>query len=177
MCIRDSGLAYLIAGIYAGSICGTAVGAMLAERIGYSPVFLLSAFTLLLTLSYTFLTMRGAIKQSQSHIRQAKTGQIIAAVTARHYWNFLRNRYVLGLIFLSNLPSAIAVIGLLNYFGPVYLDRLGVSQSVIGSVLILYSICTVSYTHLDVYKRQGQILVKMLGLNKMARVMILRDLL
>lgn len=140
---KARGLAYLIAGIYAGSICGTAVGAMLAERIGYSPVFLLSAFTLLLTLSYTFLTMRGAIKQSQSHIRQAKTGQVIAAVTARHYWNFLRNRYVLGLIFLSSLPSAIAVIGLLNYFGPVYLDRLGVSQSVIGSVLILYSICMV----------------------------------
>lgn len=140
---KARGLAYLIAGIYAGSICGTAVGAMLAERTGYSPVFLLSAITLLLTLSYTLLTMRGAIKQSQSHILQKKAGQVVVAVTARHYWNFLSNRYVLGLVFLSSLPSAIAVIGLLNFFGPVYLDRLGVSQSVIGSVLILYSICMV----------------------------------
>lgn len=140
---KARGLAYLIAGIYAGSICGTAVGAMLAERIGYSPVFMLSAVTLFLTLGYTLLTMRGAIKQSQSLINQTRTGQVITSVTAIHYWNFLRNRYVLGLIFLSSLPSAIAVIGLLNYFGPVYLDRLGVSQSIIGSVLILYSICMV----------------------------------
>jgi MFS family permease len=136
-------LANLFAGMYAGSICGTAFGAMLADRTGYGPVFLLSALTLLLTLGYILLTMRCAIKQSQLLVCQAKTGQVIAAVTACHYWNFLRNRYVLGLIFLSSLPSAIAVIGLLNYFGPVYLDRLGVSQSVIGSVLILYSICMV----------------------------------
>ena len=140
---KARGLAYLFAGIYAGSICGTAVGAMLAEQIGYGPVFLLSAMTLFLTLGYTLLAMRGAIKQAKSHIHVAKIGQAAAAVTAKRYWNFLRNRYVLGLIFLSSLPSAIAVIGLLNYFGPVYLDRLGVSQSIIGSVLILYSICMV----------------------------------
>jgi MFS family permease len=140
---KARGLAYLIAGIYAGSICGTAVGAMLAEQIGYGPVFLLSAVALFLTLVYTLAAMRGAIKQAKVYSRVAGIGQTVTAVTAKHYWNFLRNRYVLGLIFLSSLPSAIAVIGLLNYFGPVYLDRLGVSQSIIGSVLILYSICMV----------------------------------
>jgi predicted MFS family arabinose efflux permease len=116
---------------------------MLAEQIGYSPVFLLSAVTLLLTLGYTQLAMRDAIKQSKPYIHTANGSQATTAVTARHYWNFLSDRYVLGLVFLSSLPSAIAVIGLLNYFGPIYLDRLGVSQSIIGSVLILYSICMV----------------------------------
>ncbi len=140
---KAHGLANLFAGIYAGSICGTAVGAMLAEQIGYGPVFLLSSVTLFLTLGYTLLAMRGAMKQAKPYICMAGIGQTAAVVTAKHYWNFLRNRYVLGLIFLSSLPSAIAVIGLLNYFGPVYLDRLGVSQSIIGSVLILYSICMV----------------------------------
>lgn len=136
-------LAYLFAGIYAGSICGTAVGAMLAERIGYGPVFLLSAMALFLTLGYSLLTLRTAIKQAKSFVGLSGAEKVGASVTAKHYWNFLRNRYVLGLIFLSSLPSAIAVIGLLNYFGPVYLDRLGISQSVIGSILILYSICMV----------------------------------
>lgn len=140
---KARGLAYLFAGMYAGSICGTAVGAMLAERFGYSPVFLLSAVTLLLTLVYSFIMMRGAIEQGRSQNRALRIGQTVTAVTAKHYWNFLRNRYVLGLIFLSSLPSAIAVIGLLNYFGPVYLNRLGVSQSIIGSVLVIYSICMV----------------------------------
>ncbi len=133
----------MFAGMYSGSICGTAVGAMLAERFGYSPVFLLSAVTLLLTLVYSFIMMRGAIEQGRSQNRALRIGQTVTAVTAKHYWNFLRNRYVLGLIFLSSLPSAIAVIGLLNYFGPVYLNRLGVSQSIIGSVLVIYSICMV----------------------------------
>ncbi|HRD66639.1 MAG TPA: MFS transporter [Candidatus Competibacter sp.] len=138
-------LAYLFAGIYAGSICGTAVGAMLAERIGYAPVFLLSAIALLLTLGYTFLTMRSAFVSGKLRNCKIDARQTAVAVTAKHYWNFLSNRYVLGLIFLSSLPSAIAVIGLLNYFGPVYLDRLGISQSIIGSVLVLYSICMVYF--------------------------------
>lgn len=140
---KARGLAYLFAGIYAGSICGTAVGAMLAERIGYTPIFLLSALILLLTLGYTFLAMRVSIEKSKLHAYEAGAQKIVTCVTAKCYWAFMQNRYVLGLIFLSSLPSAIAVIGLLNYFGPVYLNRLGVSQSVIGSVLIIYSICMV----------------------------------
>ena len=140
---KARGLANLFAGIYAGSICGTAVGAMLAEQIGYGPVFLLSSVTLLLTLSYTLLAMRGEIEQAKPYICIDAIGQTAVVVTAKHYWNFLLNRYVLVLTLLSSLPSAIAVVGLLNYFGPVYLNRLGVSQSIIGSVLILHSICMV----------------------------------
>lgn len=136
-------LAYLIAGIYAGSICGTAIGAMLAERIGYRPVFLVSSIMLYLTIGYTLLTMYHSIMLGKLQNRAAEQIRTMPSVSAKNYWNFLSNRYVLGLIFLSSLPSAIAVIGLLNYFGPVYLDRLGVSQSIIGSVLILYSICMV----------------------------------
>jgi predicted MFS family arabinose efflux permease len=136
-------LAYLFAGIYAGSICGTAAGAMLAERIGYRPVFMLSAVTLLVTLGYTVMAMHRAFKPSKPNNSVTESSQTTSPVTARHYWQFLRDRQVLGLIFLSSLPSAIAVIGLLNYFGPVYLDREGFSQSIIGSVLIVYSLCMV----------------------------------
>ena len=121
---KAHGLANLFAGIHAGSICGTAVGAMLAEQIGYGPVFLLSSVTLLLTLSYTLLAMRGEMKQAKPYICMAGIGQTAVVVTAKHYWNFLLNRYVLVLTLLSSLPSAIAVVGLLNYFGPVYLNRL-----------------------------------------------------
>ena len=163
---KARGLAYLFAGLYAGSICGTATGAMLAERIGYRSVFLLSAVTVFLALGYTWIALRRVFKQKGRYDRRyarrhswtavhdaskdnkscdgaTKPGQDLKKVTARHYWNFLLNRYVLSLIFLSSLPSAIAVIGFINYFGPVYLDRLGIPQSVIGSVLIIYGICMV----------------------------------
>ena len=140
---KARGLAYLFAGIYAGSICGTAAGAMLAERIGYRPVFLLSAIIVFLLLLYTLTAMRGAIRQSKPRRDTASAAPLPTSVSARDYWNFLRNRHVLGLIFLSSLPSAIAVIGFLNFFGPVYLDRLGYSESTIGAVLILYGLCMV----------------------------------
>jgi len=163
---KARGLAYLFAGLYAGSICGTAAGAMLAERIGYGPVFLFSAIVVLLALAYTLIALRSVFKLRGRYERRAarryssitlhgifrrpklqgdviKSGHALAMVSAKHYWNFLSNRYVLGLIFLSSLPSAIAVVGFINYFGPVYLDRLGVSQSIIGSVLIIYGLCMV----------------------------------
>ena len=136
---KAQGLAYLYAGMYAGGICGTAVGAMLADRIGYRSVFLLSAIVAGLTLAYTLL----AIPRDRNYANQAKSVQTTVPVTARHYWNFLSSRQVLGLIFLSSVPLAIAAVGFLNYFGPVYLDRWGASQSTIGSVLIIYSLCIV----------------------------------
>jgi len=36
------------------------------------------------------------------------------------------------------LPAAIGTVGFLNYFTPIYLQEMGVSQSVIGSVFIIY---------------------------------------
>ena len=92
---------------------------------------------------YRGLILGGLFKPTRSRDESAGSRPALASVTARNYWDFLSNRYVLSLIFLSSLPSAIAVIGLLNYFIPVYLDRLGISQSIIGGVLILYGLCMV----------------------------------
>jgi predicted MFS family arabinose efflux permease len=39
------------------------------------------------------------------------------------------------------MPASIAVVGFLNYFSPVYLDRAGISESTIGQVLMLFGIC------------------------------------
>jgi len=163
---KAQGLAYLFAGMYAGSICGTGTGAMLAERIGYSPVFLLSSIMIILALGYTWIALRNTFnKQGRFDRRTAHryprislqdlfkpanpedhiviTSQVVPSITAKHYLNFLSNRYVLSLIFLSSLPSAIAVIGFLNYFVPIYLYHLGFSHSVTGSVLIIYGLCMV----------------------------------
>ena len=56
---------------------------------------------------------------------------------------FLSNRIVLSLIFFSGLPAAIAVVGFMNYFIPVHLSRIGVSQSTIGQVQMIYGICLI----------------------------------
>lgn len=139
---KARGLANLFAGNFAGSICGTAIGAMLAERIGYNVVFLIASIIIILSILYTLIALKEAIKVTKNN-RHQYAATFRTTTTGRHYWNFLSNRFVLSLMFLSGLPSAIAVIGLLNYFVPVYLSRLGISQSIIGSVLILYALCMV----------------------------------
>ncbi len=52
---------------------------------------------------------------------------------------------MLGLILFSSLPAAIAVIGFLNYYSPIYLKSIGASQSTIGQILMLYGICLIYF--------------------------------
>lgn len=136
---RARGLAQLWAGVYAGSICGGAAGAMLAERIGYGPIFFLGAVILFLVVPYTLIFMRGAVRKPQSGVCAAESrtfslGQMLS---------FASNRNVFGLILFSSLPTAIAIVGFLNYFIPVYLNRVGTTQSNIGRVFMIYGICLI----------------------------------
>ena len=137
---KAQGLAYFIAGLYAGSICGTATGAILAERVGYSMVFLIGALTILLVFLYTFIFMRTAF---QKPINKSTPDGSPKSRKSKKFIEFITDRTVLSLIFLSSLPTAIAAIGFLNYFSPIYLDRLGASESTIGRVLMIYGVCLI----------------------------------
>jgi predicted MFS family arabinose efflux permease len=136
---KAQGLAYLFAGIYAGSLCGGATGAMLADRYGYSSVFLTGALILFAVIAYSFLFMRAGM-------RKPRTEETVApspAAPMRKVTAFLTNRIVIALVFFSSLPAAIAVVGFLNYFSPIYLNRIGASQSTIGRILMIYGICLI----------------------------------
>lgn len=138
---QAQGLAQLYAGIYAGSICGAATGAMLAERLGYSQVFFIGGIILFFTLAYTVLSMRHLLKKpggkvisGSSAVRMMKRGRI---------FRFLWHRNVWSLILFNTIPAAIALVGLLNYLSPIYLQRIGTSQSNIGRVLMIYGLCMI----------------------------------
>lgn len=133
---RAQGFSQLWAGVYAGSICGGAVGAMLAERIGYGPVFLLGAFTVLCIIPYSMVFMGKAMCRQHSLLklrppRRAGLTQLL---------RFLFNKDIFSLILFSSFPAAIALVGFLNYFSPIYLKRMGTSQSSIGRVLMIYGV-------------------------------------
>jgi predicted MFS family arabinose efflux permease len=140
---KAQGLAHLFAGIYAGSICGNATGAIMAEWLGYTPVFLGGALIIILVMGYTILFMRHAMKKPY-HAPAVQTTSPPARKSAR-VLNFITNRSILGLIFFSSLPAAIAVVGFLNYYSPIYLKRIGASQSTIGQILMLYGICLIYF--------------------------------
>lgn len=135
---QAQGLAQLFAGVYAGSICGAAMGAMLAERIGYRTVFLIAAAILVLLILGILVLMEASFKRQKpmagSHDGPAGMKQIRA---------FFFNRSILGLLLFGIIPSATAVVGFVNYFFPVYLDRIGTSQSNIGRVYMVFGLCLI----------------------------------
>lgn len=136
---KAQALAHLFAGVYAGSICGGAAGAMLAERIGYNPVFFLGAVIVFLVIAYTIVFLRSDIRQprpraAEQPVQSIKIGQII---------RYIFNRNIFCLLFLSALPAAVAVVGFLNYFSPIYLNRIGASQSNIGRIFMIYGVCLI----------------------------------
>jgi predicted MFS family arabinose efflux permease len=138
---KAQGLAHLFAGIYAGSICGGATGAMLAEWLGYTPVFLFGALILIFVVIYSIVFMRDGMRRpAVSRVKEVKT-----SYRRRPILDFLTNRTILSLVFLSSLPAAIAVVGFLNYFSPIYLNRIGASQSTIGQIMMIYGICLIYF--------------------------------
>ncbi|MGM0653936.1 MAG: MFS transporter [Thermodesulfobacteriota bacterium] len=138
------GMAQLWAGVYAGSICGGTTGAMLADRMGYAPVFLVGGSILLLLIMYTFFMMKDAMKRpnpiSQTP-RPTPTEQTFPSSRNTSVLSFLFNRKIFTLIVFYGLPWYIVLIGFMNYYSPIYLKGIGVSQSNIGRIFMSYGIC------------------------------------
>jgi len=137
---RARGFAQFLSGLYAGSICGGATGALLAEKIGYGGVFFIGAMVLYATIFYPLIFMRKAMIRPVTGKKTDTDPKTPAYANPgrRVVFKFFSNRIVLSLIFLSSLPAAFAAVGFLHYFSPVYLNRLGSSQGTIGRELMLY---------------------------------------
>jgi len=140
---KAQGLANLFAGIYAGSICGGATGGMIAEQLGYNATFLFGAMIITIIIGYTFVFMKNSMKIPNYRMSSNKILKQKSKKSFENVFKFLTNRIVISLVFFSSLPAAIATVGFMNYFMPVYLNRLGIPQSTIGQVLMIYGICLI----------------------------------
>lgn len=133
---KAQGMSHLAAGLYAGSICGAATGAVMAEQFGYEVVFLSGALIITSVVVYSLLIL-GYPATTPSRTKTVPVEHAGKSVLRR----FLLDRRVLAAIFFSSMPASIAVVGFLNYFTPVYLNREGISESTIGQVLMLFGVC------------------------------------
>jgi predicted MFS family arabinose efflux permease len=139
---RAQGISNLISGLLAGYICGTAIGAMLAERFGYSSVFLLSSIIMVspgvLALVFLRRYMRGGPPvEGRKMIPEAAVrvkGRLLDLLTDR--------RFVAVMVF-SVIPFSIAQVGLLYFTVPLYLNELGLNQANIGRILMIYGISVI----------------------------------
>lgn len=142
---RAKAIAGLLAGVFAGNICGSATGAMLAERIGFAPVFIWAAGISSLTLFFVLLFMRQlfVLKCTTSPNDPELPLCAPAILDFRALLRFIGDKNVLGAAFLSGIPGTLCLVGFLSYFSPVYLNHLGMTQSSIGRFLMLYGLSMV----------------------------------
>ncbi|UTW05247.1 MFS transporter [Amphritea atlantica] len=135
---KSRGLAHLFAGLYSGSICGAATGAVLAEQFGYGPVFLLGAVIVFSVMVYGWIILRQSPEPSKA--AEATPTDTLEPQPAGSFLRFLGDRQVLAAVLFSSMPASIAVVGFLNYFSPLYLNRSGVNDAAIGQVLMLFGV-------------------------------------
>ena len=140
---RARGFASLFAGLYSGSICGAAAGAFLAERFGYEKVFFMGSVIVMVLILFSWKFMRDLIGSTGSETRQQSKSD--KKIKLKPLLKFIGNPVFIALSVLSSLPASIAVAGFLHFFTPVYLDHIGVRESTIGQVLILYGICLILF--------------------------------
>ena len=127
---KTEGFSLLNAGLYAGINCGSVLGSILAEQLGYRTVLLVAAvFTALCALVVTRLENRvytrpqPAVSAPDSSARSGVKG--LAHVTA----------YTVLLI----IPSCITI-SFLGYFLPIYFQSIGYGVSDAGRAQLLYGL-------------------------------------
>lgn len=139
---KARGITHMFAGVYAGSLCGGAAGAMLAQRMGYAPVFYVASAILVLVVLFAVLCLRATARTRAPSV-DVPRHETPARLTLGRLLRFMTNRDVFALTVLSILPSALVLIGFLNYLLPIYLKRTGATQSDIGRILMIYGVCLI----------------------------------
>lgn len=128
---RARGAAIFVGVIMAASICGTAVGGILADRIGYRAAFGTSA---LLCVLAAVLAWRMVPYEPPA---QAAARRGVRLTDVRM---MLANPRFLALLTFAAIPGKFVLTGFLFYAVPIYLAELKATESEIGRVMILYSL-------------------------------------
>ena len=126
---RALNIGVFVTAIGGGSVCGTAIGGILADHIGYQNTFLVGAAIVFVAMSITlgFLSPgEGAGTGPDGNSRQPGSFRIYA-----------RPKFI-AFMGLSALPSRIVLAGFLFFLVPLYLDALGFGGAAIGRTMMVY---------------------------------------
>lgn len=128
---RAKGMAIFVGVLMTATMCGTALGAIIADRVGYQPVFLLSAILSSFAGVLAWRMFSGKVSAASSAASKgAKGGLMLLA----------RNTKFVCIIVFCAIPTKIILTGFLYFMVPLYLVSLDASQSEIGRVMMVYSL-------------------------------------
>jgi predicted MFS family arabinose efflux permease len=130
---RARGMAIFVGVLMAATMCGTAIGGILADWIGYKSVFLVSVLLASIAgiLGFLMLSKQAGVKLEKPN----SSGEKVSSVSVL----FRNTRFILIVLFCA-IPAKIVLTGFLYLFVPIYLASLEASQTEIGRVMMLYSL-------------------------------------
>jgi MFS family permease len=131
---RSIGLASFIGAFFAGEITGTVIGGMLADRLGYANVFLLSGAVAAASLLGLLFFFGKRIRMPEKPMRSNPK------IPFSTFLGALRDREFLAVVLFQAIPAKVALVGFLMYFVPLYLSDIGTSQSDIGRIAMTYAL-------------------------------------
>jgi predicted MFS family arabinose efflux permease len=129
---RNRSLGLFTAAMYSGVFAGTALGGVLADRLGQSPVFAVSAGLVLISgaLTYHLMPARGTAEAAGP---SAVTGAYLPPI-----WRPLGSLRFTALVFGIAIPANVLLQAFVSFLVALHLDALGASVADTGRILMTY---------------------------------------
>ena len=124
-------MAVFVAAAMTGAVCGTAIGAVLADRIGYRNTFVASAVLTLIAGLLAVRTMDAAAGRRATATVGSRAGTFRLA---------LRTPRFLGLLIFAAVPAKLVLSGFVFYICPLFLLVMDNTQPEIGRQIMLYAL-------------------------------------
>ena len=130
---RTRGMAVYTAAFVTAGLCGSAIGGILADRLGFGPTFLIATGLSLFAALLVFGSFRDAVARAPDQFGAGrkswpKISELFHAVSPR-----------LGLLMvIAAIPTQLLTTGFVFYATPMLLDAAGYGPAVIGRVLMIY---------------------------------------
>jgi len=139
---RAEGMAIFLSAFYGGTLCGSAIGGMLSDRIGFRLLFLIGAA---IAVSSTLFLMFISSGTSAKRVSKPETGSSRTSFI-QNLVTLFSDRNFSALVFFQSIPNKICLIGFIYYIAPLFLESLGSRQSDIGRYIMLYSLVMIIFS-------------------------------
>ncbi|WP_207481635.1 MFS transporter [Arenibaculum pallidiluteum] len=131
---RAHGIALFAGASIIASVSGSAVGGILAQRIGFASTFAVSIGLAALAAVLT-LTLMPKRPENVPPVARASSLRVLA--------DLLRNRRFLAVTLLSAIPLQVSTTGFLVFLAPLYLTELGLGPAAVGRTLMTYFVAII----------------------------------
>ena len=130
---RARGMAVFVGVLMSATMCGTAIGAILADWLGFKAVFLFAIGFALVAALLGWVMLSTDLPEPELKKTPVNLSKSPIATLLRN------SQFVLIVLFCA-IPAKVILTGFLYLFVPIYLASLEATQSEIGRVMMLYSL-------------------------------------